>query len=476
MKNTRTEALKRLTDPIAVLLIEIALLCLYFIWTGKLSLEVYPDSPVYRLTSEQYLFSLRAFKTDYPIGYPLFLKIANLFFSGYRALPYFQLIAYCGAIIVFFLCLCRSGVSRWASLLLSSSLLYSGPIACGWVPQMMSDSLASAFVMVAVGLLFLVIAKPNDWKRLSALGLAIFCAYQVRGVYIFLIAWVPVAGLALYAIVSRPQDYAKSRWYLTKNLLIVSLVPYLAFSLFRLFAVGHFGVVSTGGRCSLPYTSQFMDEKHLATLPKEVVPLASEILERRKLAENCFGQTFRFQSPVTSSAKLGLSFSPMSLQGWAMETCVIERATLALFKDNHIMTNRVSAQLSRAMILREPGYYSVWVLKSLANSIGQVATSTAFYVYIALLVLAGLGILTLSLVKGTHQLAVRPRGSMISESLRLINCCMLVGFFFFITKMSLVVLLLHPLPRYVFAAGIFLPLIPVSLLYAIISFARRQAI
>ncbi|MEZ5332905.1 MAG: hypothetical protein R2991_12840 [Thermoanaerobaculia bacterium] len=203
-------------------------------------------------------------------GYPFFLRGLGALHLGWGSIPSAQLIVYLVSVLLFW-----SGARTWWG---RPWLAFAAATPLLWLdvfelaPLVQPDFLSCGLLIAVVGLLLHLLHRPRNGWLWAALAAAVFATYQVRPATVFLIGWVPLLGALLCRL--RPPATWREAASRATGLAAATILPWLAFSLLRLFTVGHFGVVAFGGYNLSALASCFVDEELVADLPAPDAVLA----------------------------------------------------------------------------------------------------------------------------------------------------------------------------------------------------------
>ena len=236
------------------------------------ALLVTNDSPEYLWMSEQNLLDgdmLRGYRTW---GYPVFLKLVRLVSPDCAWVPALQLGLHVAGVLVLYAGLRAVGFPTLAAVLVCLPVLLADSVYDQHTTQyLMTDSLANSVLLTAVGVFFLLLARPAQAWRWLALTLLVFAAYQMRPAYQSLVAVVPVSGWLLRSYVPRPRAFVL-------GLVLISWAPLLAFCGVRYHATGNFALVSFTGTNLSGIAGNLLREDMVPALRSENRPLAQALL------------------------------------------------------------------------------------------------------------------------------------------------------------------------------------------------------
>jgi len=489
------------------LVFQAGMLALIFAFSGKLNLHL-PDNnsddqdyldwsqvPLSELiSSPDYLGGHRT------LGYPVFLKCVECLSPSFTALPGCQLALHILAVFAFYWGLRHIGFPQLLALASASSLLYADLILLNnvatidgrpltYIQCFVTDPVALSLAILTVGMLLGVISRPKNKLAWFGLTLGLFFTYQVRPAYLFLIPLVPLLGLLLLRPVGTRKERIRKRTFLAIGLVVVSSFPLLAFCAFRLAKFGHFGLTSFGGITSIHIVGQFLTDDLLAELPLELRPLALKALDRRKKlvmgeipctfppapafpdSPDQLSRFVRWQ-PVTEKSQHFDSEQRLIQQLWigsATGVDIFIPAATELYGPHD--ANSKLSQLSWAIIKARPSLYFTWVVNGFCVAV--ILALTKNFVFVVLTALLGLLFGLWLASYGVWFFCVDrqiSKGRSITErgySSHLL-VVLLTASAFGLAKIILVILVNVPEIRYLQPAGVFLPLIPLVLIFAIL--------
>jgi hypothetical protein len=284
----------------------------------------------------------------------------------------------------------------------------------------------------------------------------------------FLLVLLPVLGVLLRRRRAAPAEAGTPLWKLAVGLLIACWVPYLSYCTLRAVTVGHFGLVSFGGRNLIGIAGQFMTPDLARRLPDDLRPVAVGFLERRKEIITHLWET-KFTSylatdwqPVPRRAS-GLNYQAVDKM-YGPTINVYAYLLRALGCDDEARLNRELTRISRAVLRSYPTLYLAWVGKAFWNGLGTLVADTLsprpLTLVAALLALFGLVHVVRTSWAGTPPGAAGVPG----PAARALPVVFLIAVSFALSKLILVILVEVPIARYLDAAGVFLPAIPMAAL------------
>ncbi len=372
------------------------------------------------------------------LGYPLSLRGMGWLSPDLGWLPHVQLGVYCLAVVGLCAALRRFGLSDGAAFAAATPPLYS-PLVSFLAPSIMSDLPAASLALATVASLLVVLAEPRKRMAWAGLGLALFLTYQFRPSYLFLVALVPLAGLAS----GRRRAAA---------LAALAFVPLLAFCAVRWWAVGHFGLVAFTGHNVSGLTTSMLTPELISELPEGERELAVRILEERQRkghpAVDASSGVEAWRKPfIANSWRTAV---PAARQVWEEGPGAGKAGSI---QGRDLWVDRRLATLSVAVLRARPGLYLVWLGRAWVLTLWQTAANPWVWGTAA----AAAGAATVAWVRrrrGGRSASGRtalPAG--LTSSLRFLAfACS-----FYLLAIGLLLLLQPPEWRYVAAAELLLP-------------------
>jgi hypothetical protein len=415
---------------------------------------------------EQFPFTTLAEALAHPrtFGYPLFLQLADALAPSHQAVAPLDFACHVLAVFLFWLGLKRVIPSDWTSMAVASSLFYSN-IFLRYGNNLAADSLASSLAIATIGWLMLTLfAERPRYYHWCGLALLVFAAYQVRPAYLFLIPLIPLLGLALDWLVA-PSGSTPRRWRsLAVNLVLVVLLPYLAFCTARWSTVGHFSLVSFGGNNFAAITCMYLTEDDVAGLPPDLRPVAEAVVKnRRELAQRNPDYTAQAtRSYMAIETPFDLNIVEVCIPA-ARETC----------GHDWPQVNRTLWRLASAIVAEKPDYYATWLVKAFIRGVYMIVSEIIMNpVYFLLLVALGcVHVGSVILHKRSGRTTVDADPTLFIE----INALALIAVSFALASVLLVIVTSPALGRFMDAAAVFLPCILVRALANRIHMVRNFA-
>src|SRR5262249_28140453 len=150
----------------------------------------------------------------------------------------------------------------------ASTLFYADAVrACPPAP-ILTDLLALACAIHALAALVCTAAPDASFRDWALLAVSVCASYQIRPAYLFMVGLVPVLGLLVLGVVSPPAELGSRARVFAPRVLILALVPLLAFCSLRRAVVGEFGLVSFGGINVVGLAAQLLTPEIARELPE----------------------------------------------------------------------------------------------------------------------------------------------------------------------------------------------------------------
>ena len=285
-------------------------------------------------------------------------------------------------------------------------------------------------------------------------AVGVFAAYQLRPAAVFLVALVPVLGVALRWLRNSSDWRGILRW--SVGLAAVTLVPFLLFCGLRWVTVGHFGVVSFGGTNLAGMAASFVDRRVVRELPQEHRLLARRLHSRRaqigwrpmRLDSDIFEYFGQYSDNIWKVAR------PAARQTYRQhQRRVVEEPGESQWdpRPAEVVQNEMLGSASKAIIRLTPKHYFKWftnaVLLGLRNLLGYVWIVAPLWV-----VFLSLPILILR--KGAG--AEAPEACR-SVRTRALIALLILGVGYFAAYLLLVSVVSYPARQYLVSMTLFLP-------------------
>ncbi|MGB5161191.1 MAG: hypothetical protein WBO69_06095 [Thermoanaerobaculia bacterium] len=440
-----------LRKPFFWLTLQLAVTFCALAWTGGLEYTRVADTLSYLNVADAGSWT-EALSHHRTVGYPLFLRAVMTFGRWLNPLTELQILLYFGSLYLFWHAVKRFSGSAWLAWAAVVPLPWAGVMTLATFVQ--PDFLAAAAAIVAVSCLFLLAAAPARVGWWIGLGVATFCAYQLRPAAVFLVAFLPVLGAVLKWL--HGDRGWKRLWRWTAVACLVTFLPFLAFCGLRWATVGHFGVVSFGGPNQAGMAASFLDGRVVRELPQEHQRLARNMLrkrrqrgwktmQRRSNTLDYFVQysdnIWRVAIPVAQQEYKRLSALP---EGHPQRVDGMERPA-------RVVQNEMLSRASKAIVRLRPGLYVKWVTSALVYGLKQLL-NYFWNVAPALLILFSTPIFLLA-TRSTDSPTPPLERSVLAALIGLLA----LGVGYFAAYLLLVSLVSFPFTRYFVSLTLFLP-------------------
>lgn len=354
----RSKIHRAVRSPAFWLLLEAGAVIVVAWLLGMFSLGATADTPDYIEASRKGLTDqLLGFRT---LGYPLFLRAASMLTPELGVVPFLQFALH--FLVAFFLhfSLVRFGARPWEALAIATGYMTT-VVTDPTVQCIMSDSLGRTLAVGVMASLLWIAAEPRRPLPWAAFALLLVAAYQVRPANLVLVGLCPVLFLVLRPLAAtHHSERAARRVALALRVALVAILPLLAFCLFRLLAVGEFGLVSFGGFNAIGSAAELLStERGRAAVPQDLVPLAREIIQARASAG--------IKDAVTSEgADFKVWRENYNFNIWKAAL----PAARALYGSNGIVINGKMGRLSQALLGTAKALYGRFLLANLMDGFG----------------------------------------------------------------------------------------------------------
>lgn len=418
---------------------------------GGLEYVRHPDTPSY-LKAAQAESWTEALSHNRAIGYPLFLRTVTSTGLWLRPVPPIQFLLFFGSLLLFWYAIRRLSGSGWLAWSVVLPMPWAGIMALGSV--VLPDFLAGTAAIVAVSCLLMLVAGPARTVWWMGLGVAVFCAYQLRPAAVFLVAFIPLLALALRWLFGEQGMRSQAQWLAA--VAAVTLLPFLMFCSWRWIAVGHFGVVSFGGPNQAGMAANFLDPQLVRELPPEHRRLARIILR---------GRRERGWETMQMSSSAVEHFAQYSDNIWRIALPAAQREYKrmralpegdaerieGMDRPARVVQNEMLSRLSRATVQSRPALYFKWVTSAQVYGLKQLTG----YIWIwgpTLLVLFSVPIFLLA----TRSAEAR-ESDLDPEIFSTLIALLVLGVGYFGAYLVLVSLVSFPFERYFVSLTLFLP-------------------
>jgi len=372
--------------------------------------------------------------------------------KGLSLVPEVQVGLYFLSLYLFWFAVERLSGSGWFAFVATLPLPWAGVMTMANVIK--PDFLAAVAAIVAISCLILLVTGSSRILWWAAVAGGVFSAYQLRPAAMFLVALVPVLGVALHWLRSSKDWRGILRW--SVGLAATTFVPFFLFCGLRWVTVGHFGVVSFGGTNLAGMAASFVDGRVLRELPEEHRLLAKGFKSRRarvgwrpmRLDSDIFEYFGQYSDNIWRVSR------PVAKYRYRQNRQrVVEELGVSQWdpRPAAVVQNEMLGSVSKAIIRLKPEHYFKWftnaILLGLRHLLGYV-----WIVAPVLIVFLSLPILILQ--QGAGAEALKARGS---ERNRALIALLVLGVGYFATYLLLVSLVSFPAPQYFVSMTLFLP-------------------
>ena len=310
-----------------------------------------------------------------------------------------------------------------------------------------------------MGMLLRVTGNPKDVPGWAGLAAGIFVAYQMRPAYLFLIALVPLLGIALRYLSAIRFGQSARLTQMTMGLVASSVLPFLAFCSLRWVLVGHWGLVSFGGTSLLGISGQFLTESMVSSLPEHLQPLATAAIRRRTLDPEWqtmhvedgrlhFGLAENLYDPT-----IYRHFGPAVKDVWP--------------QGDYSSANVKMGEMAKCLICARPELYACWIGDAFWAAVQRIPQLPRVKYSIVLGLIALLGWVSI-----TWKLPIQEteKQTDVQYALQIMG---LLALMFTLAKVLQVVVVEMPLSRYLEAAAVFIPPFAAVILFGFLDRVRK---
>lgn len=323
------------------------------------------------------------------LGYPFFALAVKKISPSLTALPFCQMVVRVLSVWVFYAGLRRVQFGGWLSLCMATTLYYANNVFstdfCPRVTQLMTDSVGESLLIMTIGLLLFVLARPALLWPWAALTAALFLTYQVRPAFQFLVVLCPVLGFVLLGLVAR-GEWVRNRWKVGAGLTAACLLPFLAWCSFRLVMVNHFGLVSFTGNAMAGIAGLILtsDDTLVQELPQEHQEFARALLKRRDdiLAKRIPATFGPWQAAFDEDGILVPNITDDNGLYIFAQYDLFQLVADTEFHDDRIAADNKQGQVAAAILRARPSYYAQWVIEALWLTPIRILTAHVVFFYL----------------------------------------------------------------------------------------------
>jgi hypothetical protein len=397
------------------------------------------------------------------LGYPLLLKAVDWLSLDYNFVYFIQLLFLGISLGCLFWSFVSLGLGPFTSMILSSLPLYltpnQWPTVWDMVQAIEPDSMGMSFLIVSACLV-VILTKSTKLSLWVALGISVTVAYHLKPIYLFLVFSVPLSGFLLNLILNRSTFSIAARY--SSWLLLLTLIPFISFSMLRKITVGHFGLVSFGAFNLSGVTAQLLTEDMLPSLPDTIRPLASQIINQRnrpvKWLSPLAGSNQPWVSPRRADSAL-IDFERLSNQYNSTANVIVGKALVKAGYSirTNAEANSIISEFNRAILKTSWKSYLHWVLSGFAFAWLYVIKANGIFLVVSLTLW---GFLIALNRLATGKLSLIPQ-----EETRTFACILSLALLTFLPNVFVMCMSGVPIPRYLNPAGFFLIYIPSFLVW-----------
>jgi hypothetical protein len=323
----------------------------------------------------------------------------------------------------------------------AASTLFYCRFFYAYIPLVLADAPGLSLAIISIAFLA---AAMGRGKSLAWIGFAVSLAltYHIRPAYLFLAPLAVLLGTSLYWLLPYGARRASSL-RVSVALCLAVAAPLLFYCGLRWSVVGHFGLVSFGGYNLVGITTQFLEPELVAELPETERELAFAILEKQR-------QTPSWQ-PSPEYSDILRQYNDAI---WRIAIPV----TQELHGADPVVVNHRLQELSKAILLRRPKTYGVWLKTAFKEGLVRLA-ALSWLDRSGIALLAGLAFCAgVETYRRANAPARRPPTDHVKNYFLEYHAVVLIGVGFALAKMALVVSVEPPLDRYLAPAAVFLPM------------------
>lgn len=379
---------------------------------------------------------------------PVFGWIVGALPGGFALVPAMNMTIYFAAVVLLYRAARIYGLSVTGAASITVGLLLSNVLLL-WGNAVIPEVLAVSFAVLALGSLLLLAAGRGGRWQWIVLSLSIGMAYVLRPTFIPALLLFPL----LYLILRRLKGEGGVGLPLLEVVLACAL-PFIAVSSARLALARDFNIVSFGGFQMAGMAGLMLDEAVVKRLPRDVAPLAQEILHRRTQDE-LSGKVI--PTPLNSSGER--SFVSAAVGYYDIYARTYDNVLYGVIAplqagEPWVAWNKTLMRLSLATVVAAPERYLAWIVGGAIRAAGRLLVTNLPFL---------LGLLALTAVY-----FVRLLGNPVEATVRTANSLdvpviVSVTLLYTLTAGALMVLVTFPAARYLDAAGLFLPAMPLYL-------------
>jgi hypothetical protein len=327
----------------------------------------YPDTGIYVLSAQ----------SANPWGesrHPLYGWWLMAMGPGNSAVPLVQYIFHVVAALAFYGACRFAGIERVAALALALAAILSQGLLI-WGRAVLPEMLSVSLLLLAIATVVAAVQQRWFLALLCLYTVALGLSYTLRPIMLPGVVVLPL----LFALLSR---MVTREWFLARTvlLLLFGILPFFGQSLYRLNAVGDFGLVSFGGFGISGMTVQMLTPEVVERLPEVHRPLARQMLEAkdRAVAE-------QIAMPLFRNSVGQRSFQTTALDGFDTlarnydEIMWGKLVPLRLPDESWVAFNARMGAVNGAILRALPERWGLWVIGASSRLVGRLVTYNAAF-------------------------------------------------------------------------------------------------
>jgi hypothetical protein len=337
----------------------------------------FPDTGIYMLSAQS---SNPWGESRHPL-YGWWLMVVG---PGYAAVPAIQYGSQVVAAGVLYGACRFAGIERSAALALALAAILSQGLMI-WGRAVLPEMLSVSLLLLAIAAVVAAVQQRWFLLLLCLYTVALGLSYTLRPIMLPAVAVLPLLFALLSRIVTREWFVAR-----TALLLLFGMLPFMGQSLYRLNAVGDFGLVSFGGFGISGMTVQLLTPDVVDRLPDEHRPLARQMLEAkdRAVAEQTAMPLFRNSAGQRSFQATALDGFDTLARNYD-EIMWGKLVPLRNAGESWVAFNARMGTVNGAILRALPERWGLWVIGASSRLMGRLITyNAAFLVAAALFGLA----------------------------------------------------------------------------------------
>jgi hypothetical protein len=356
--------------PLIILLVVVAVLSSILVALGWFTPVEFPDSNGYLLAAQ----------SGNPWGEPRhplygwFLVALAGPGQGNDAVPAVQYVFHIVATVALYGACRYAGIERIAALSLALAAILSQCVMI-WGRAVLPEMLSVSLLLLAIAAVMAGVQQRGFLLLLCLYTAVLGLSYTLRPIMLPAIAVLPLLFVLLSRIVTR-------EWFVARTvlLLLFGMLPFLGQSLYRLNAVGDFGLVSFGGFGISGMTVQILTPEVVDRLPEVHRPLARQMLDAKDKA--VLDQT---AAPLFQNSGGMRSFQTTALDGFdalARNYDAIMWGKLSLLRktdESWVAFNARMGAVNGAILRALPERWGLWVIGASSRLTGRLITYNAAF-------------------------------------------------------------------------------------------------